>query len=766
MITVYWEGVKKMDTEIRLSQCMIVRNEEENIVRALSWGKEIVREQIVVDTGSTDRTAEIAESLGAKVYHYEWRDDFASAKNYAIGLAEGNWIAFLDADEYYMENDALRLRDYLNRLEETDTEKHMQVVRSSLLQLDRDGNVFSVTVQDRIFRNLPELRYKNRIHEELCLNGKEPPIIQDMSSEFSIYHTGYSDISYQKTNKLERDIRILTRETQEKPDNFNAWSYLGRELLQIGRLKEGKEACKMALEAPEGGIIPALRTAAYCSLMEIIVGENAGNGLEELKKIYMDFQTRKEKCPDMEYWIGLWMAEHDREEEAFYWLEKALDLLDCYKGSYALRIPAELSDIYLRLMRICLHTGRKEKAVKYAVLLLRTDRFCGEAACSLLTLLAQEDVSAGNAAAIYQFLKKIYDYSSLKDKLFLIKTAKLTGFQNFEILISSLLTEDEKRWLGENSRSSWQLTKQQCREKYPSVPCVNETDRAFLSLMEKIGSSSVESLLEELETKRYQKEKEHGEIRLKLPMLSDGKNVPDTGLRELKENREEIIRLYSGLGDSRSRRMLLAVVNFCVNLEERLLLRAAERELPYFDTDLIPGFENGVFVDAGAFEGETVLQLLETYGRDWEKVYCYEITPQSVKQLQSNLKKLEKVTVRPCAVGAGRSVQYLDRKKDGRENALTEAGLEPVEVVALDEDISERIHFIKLSVNGMEKEALEGCRRHITEEHPGLAVSLSQGLADFWEIPALISDMDSGYRFYLRCYESSPAEMNFVLYAI
>lgn len=62
--------------EVRISQCMIVKDEEENIRKALSWGKGIVWEQIVVDTGSRDRTVQIAESMGAKVYHYTWSDDF------------------------------------------------------------------------------------------------------------------------------------------------------------------------------------------------------------------------------------------------------------------------------------------------------------------------------------------------------------------------------------------------------------------------------------------------------------------------------------------------------------------------------------------------------------------------------------------------------------------------------------------------------------------------------------------------------------------
>ena len=66
---------------VRLSQCMIVKNEEQNIRRALLWGKGRVCEQIVVDTGSTDRTVDIAREMGARVYHFEWCGDFSAAKN-------------------------------------------------------------------------------------------------------------------------------------------------------------------------------------------------------------------------------------------------------------------------------------------------------------------------------------------------------------------------------------------------------------------------------------------------------------------------------------------------------------------------------------------------------------------------------------------------------------------------------------------------------------------------------------------------------------
>ena len=109
----------KAGNKIRISQCMIVKNEEKNIEKALSWGKDIMWEQIVVDTGSTDRTVELAGKMGAKVFGLEWAEDFAAAKNHAIDKARGDWIVFLDADEYMADEDAKKLPDLFNRLGET-----------------------------------------------------------------------------------------------------------------------------------------------------------------------------------------------------------------------------------------------------------------------------------------------------------------------------------------------------------------------------------------------------------------------------------------------------------------------------------------------------------------------------------------------------------------------------------------------------------------------------------------------------------------------
>ncbi|MEE1308446.1 MAG: glycosyltransferase family 2 protein, partial [Anaerovibrio sp.] len=88
---------------MKLSACVIVKNEAANLPQWLSCMSRVADEMIVVDTGSTDDTVELAEAAGAKVYYFAWCNDFAAAKNYAIEQAAGDWILFLDADEYFTE---------------------------------------------------------------------------------------------------------------------------------------------------------------------------------------------------------------------------------------------------------------------------------------------------------------------------------------------------------------------------------------------------------------------------------------------------------------------------------------------------------------------------------------------------------------------------------------------------------------------------------------------------------------------------------------
>jgi glycosyltransferase involved in cell wall biosynthesis len=94
-----WPALPDPNRKPRLSVCMIVKNEERFLGQCLASVKDIADELIVIDTGSTDRTVEIAREHGAHVGHFEWCNDFAAARNASIAPATGDWILFLDADE-------------------------------------------------------------------------------------------------------------------------------------------------------------------------------------------------------------------------------------------------------------------------------------------------------------------------------------------------------------------------------------------------------------------------------------------------------------------------------------------------------------------------------------------------------------------------------------------------------------------------------------------------------------------------------------------
>ena len=89
-----------MDDDIKISACYIVKNEERNLRTSLESLKDAVDEIIIVDTGSTDGTLDIAQNFGARIFHETWQDDFSTPRNVALDYAESDWIIFLDADEY------------------------------------------------------------------------------------------------------------------------------------------------------------------------------------------------------------------------------------------------------------------------------------------------------------------------------------------------------------------------------------------------------------------------------------------------------------------------------------------------------------------------------------------------------------------------------------------------------------------------------------------------------------------------------------------
>src|SRR6266446_5605964 len=108
---------------------MMVRNEEEKLMACLQSAADLVDETVVVDTGSTDRTEEVADSFGAKVFDFPWVDDFAAARNECIRHATGDFIFWMDADERIDEVNREKLRVLLRSLPEIRGQKSEEVSR-------------------------------------------------------------------------------------------------------------------------------------------------------------------------------------------------------------------------------------------------------------------------------------------------------------------------------------------------------------------------------------------------------------------------------------------------------------------------------------------------------------------------------------------------------------------------------------------------------------------------------------------------------------
>lgn len=435
--------VRRMDSGIYLSQCMIVKNEEENIQRALSWGKGIVSEQIVVDTGSTDRTVQIAQKMGAKVYSFPWIDDFSAAKNYAVDQAGGEWIAFLDADEYFSAEDAEELIDLLRKIDrEFSSETRPEMVTCTWAHLDDSGRVFDVGTQHRIFRNVKELRYHNKIHEQLAYPDHRLPKSLNATSELTIFHTGYARSSLDQTKKLERNIRMLKKALEEKPADYNSMSYLADALVLNGREEEAERLWEKVITAEKDQVRYSRKADAFSCLMQNIVRRNEETEQERLERLYEEAVCFDPEFPDPDYWLGIWRLLHLSYAEGLYYLQLGLGKLEKKPASKDSRMERELENVYYMAAQACAVLKNMEDSVKYGVLCLQINRYREETAALLLSLLRQE-----SPKETLGFLEKLYCLDELKDKLFLLKCSKAAGSKGLEQVVYGLLSDEEKDWL-------------------------------------------------------------------------------------------------------------------------------------------------------------------------------------------------------------------------------------------------------------------------------------------------------------------------------
>ena len=230
----------------RLSVCLIVKNEEKFLDACLQSVKSVTNEILVVDTGSTDRTVEIARSHGARVEFFAWCDDFSAARNAGLEQARGDWVLILDADEELSAEDRGVLLDELR------TESNHLLLRLRCIQ-NLQGRRYQGYVP-RLFRNAPGIWFHDTIHESVTQTTSILCDVWGMDlglSRARLIHHGYTPEVVQERGKVGRNHALLLRAVEENPGNAYMQMQLGSEYLRMNDLEKAFEHFRLAVRLCE-----------------------------------------------------------------------------------------------------------------------------------------------------------------------------------------------------------------------------------------------------------------------------------------------------------------------------------------------------------------------------------------------------------------------------------------------------------------------------------------------------------------------------------
>lgn len=203
------------------SVCIIARNEEKNIERCLQSIQHFDCEVIVVDTGSTDCTKEIASKYGAKVLDFEWIDDFSAARNFSIFHASYDWILVLDCDEWVEESSPEEFMSYARQYP-----AYIGRLKRKNLTPSRDRQGVYTDMVERFF-NRRYYHYESPIHEQVTPLTSIRPYLFDIP--LTVLHSGYVGTEEDQANKRIRNMALLQKELEKHPDDPYYYFQMGQE---------------------------------------------------------------------------------------------------------------------------------------------------------------------------------------------------------------------------------------------------------------------------------------------------------------------------------------------------------------------------------------------------------------------------------------------------------------------------------------------------------------------------------------------------------
>ena len=324
---------------VKISACYIAKNEGQNIEKSLQSVKGMADEIIFIDTGSTDDTIAIAEKYGAKVYSLPWQDDFSAPRNFALSKASGDWIIFIDADEYFPLECCRQLKGII-------AEQFRQrydgalFIRRYDIDVDKNNDVLADTLVSRVFASKKNRRYHGLVHEELLDDGK--PIQKQMiipPTQVKLMHTGYS--ARMTEYKARRNLALLEREMAAGTNPGRLYMYLADVYLGLG---EDDKAWHYAwLDVKQGRRPTTYASRSYRILLELsLKGKTDLRGRLELCQLAVrDYPENPEFRAD----LAECLATLGMYREAADMMAAAIQAYENYQGTEPMLMTAEIAKI-------------------------------------------------------------------------------------------------------------------------------------------------------------------------------------------------------------------------------------------------------------------------------------------------------------------------------------------------------------------------------------------------------------------------------------
>ena len=371
--------VKKSSKRIFVSLCMIIKDEEKYLAKCLASVKPIVDEMIVVDTGSADRSKDIAIALGAQVYDYDWENDFAAARNFSISKAEGDWIFVMDADEVISPLDYSHFRKIVDKQPKTATAysittRNYNTLANMIGWTPNDGQYpeeeavsgWLPSTKVRLFHGKDQIWFEGAVHEMvdpvLKRNG-----IKIKQCNITIHHYGrldnenvnrkdevYFEIGKKKLEDMGddisaiRELAVQATNMEKNEEALQLWEKLlslkpypkeaSEAYINLGtiynRMKNYQDALKVAKKAVENA--PDLKEAKY----NYAVAELHSGDLSKTKSVLENLLSKEPGYPPARFILAAAYCCDDDKEEG---LIRLSELKDTSFGPFLVYSCAELS---------------------------------------------------------------------------------------------------------------------------------------------------------------------------------------------------------------------------------------------------------------------------------------------------------------------------------------------------------------------------------------------------------------------------------------